>query len=54
MSLRDDFFDDKESCSTEHANLDAVTPFDLLLPFFRDDIQGLVFPPLPLFFVSDW
>jgi len=33
-SLGDDFFDDIETCSTESINLDEVTPFDLLLPFF--------------------
>jgi len=33
-SLGDDFFDDIESCSTEPANLDEVTPFDLLSALF--------------------
>jgi len=33
-SLRDDCFDDIESCSTEPTNFDEVTPFDLLPPFF--------------------
>ena len=32
--LGDDFFDDVESCSAEPANLNEVTPFDLLLSFF--------------------
>jgi len=34
MSLGDNFFYDIESCSTEPANLDEVTLFYLLLPFF--------------------
>jgi len=33
-SLGDDFFDDIESCSIEPANLDEVTPFDVLPPLF--------------------
>ena len=56
MSPEDDFFDDTESCSSEPANLDEVTLFYLLSPFsfIRDDIEGLVFHPSPIFFVLDW
>jgi len=33
-SLRDEFFNDIKSRSIKPANLDEVTPFDLLPPFF--------------------
>ena len=53
VSLRDEFFNDIESCSVESTNLDEVALFifaSATLNFMRDDILGLVFPPSALFF----
>jgi len=50
-SLGDNFFNNVKSYSTELANLNEVSPFDLLPPFFfiRDNSQGYITLPQPLF-----
>jgi len=50
--LRDDFFDDIESCSIELANLDDITLFYLLPPilFYKRRHPGPCFPAHLLFF----